>query len=153
MLTKKKFRQGRFYPTNPEKYVGNKEEVVYRSSWEHKMMRWCDNNPSVIQWNSEEVVIPYFSRADKKNRRYFMDFAVKMRDVNGDIKGILIEIKPYKETIPPVKGNKRAETWLRESYTWMVNQDKWNAAEDYAKRNNMKFIVMTEYDIGLKKRK
>ncbi len=117
------------------------------------MMRWCDNNPSVVQWASEEVVIPYYSRADQRHRRYFMDFIVKLVNVKGETETILIEVKPEKETIPPVRGRKRQATWLKESYTWAVNQDKWDAAKEFARNNGMKFIIMTEYDLGIKKRK
>lgn len=152
-MSNKKFRQGRFFPKNPNKYAGRCEEIIYRSSWELKMMRWCDNNPSVVQWASEEVVIPYYSRADQRQRRYFMDFIVKLVNVKGEHETILIEVKPEKETIPPVRGRKRQSTWLKESYTWSVNQDKWDAAKEFARNNGMKFIIMTEYDLGIKNRK
>ena len=37
-------------------------------------MVYCDNNESVIEWGSEEVVIPYKSPWDGRIHRYFPDF-------------------------------------------------------------------------------
>ncbi|WP_370656660.1 TnsA endonuclease N-terminal domain-containing protein, partial [Klebsiella pneumoniae] len=63
------------------------------------MMRWLDNHPDVVKWNSEEVVIPYFCNADGKKRRYFMDFWARFKDGQE----FLFEVKPAKETKPPVR--------------------------------------------------
>ena len=46
-------------PKNPDKYAGDVNNIISRSGWETKFFNWCDNNPSVIAWNSEEVVVPY----------------------------------------------------------------------------------------------
>lgn len=137
----------RFLPRNPHKYVGDISKIIARSSWELKFMRWCDGNPSVLKYASEEIVVPYWSKADNKQRRYFVDFVVEMIDINGEIKKLLIEIKPHSQTIPPIRGRKRAETFMNESYAYQVNRDKWDAAHDFATRNDMKFIIMTEYDL------
>ena len=144
----------KFKPENPEKYVGKVNDIVSRSSWETKMFRWCDNNPSVIKWNSEDIVIPYYSAADGKMRRYHIDVyaAIKMKD--GSVKQYLIEIKPHAQTIKPVmRGRKKKETYLNECYTFQVNSDKWKHAKAWAEKNNMEFIIMSEYELGLKKRK
>lgn len=151
-MANSKYIQGVFKPWFPEKYVGDANNVVYRSSWENKLMHWCDNNSSVLQWSSEEVVIPYFSRADGKMRRYFVDFMIKFIDKNGNVQTAIIEIKPNKETRPPVKGKKKAKTYLQECYTWEVNQDKWAAAKTWAEKKGMIFLIFDEYDLGLKKR-
>ena len=50
---------GYFKPKNPTKYRGNPTNIVYRSLWERKFMVFCDNNPSILQWGSEEIIIPY----------------------------------------------------------------------------------------------
>lgn len=115
-------------------------------------MRWCDLNPSVIRWNSEGITVPYWSEADQKNRRYFVDFVIQLKSVDGEIKSILIEIKPDAETKPPSKrGRKKESTFLKECYTYQVNQDKWRHAQEWAKKNGMEFRVLTEYDLGIKK--
>ena len=63
----------------PEKYVGDVSNVVSRSSWETKFMRWCDMNPSVELWGSEIKAIPYYSKADQKVRRYYPDFFIRVK--------------------------------------------------------------------------
>lgn len=148
----RKYKQGRFKPLNPEKYVGDKNNIVYRSSWELVFLRWADRHPSVVQYNSEEIVIPYYSEFDGKWRRYFMDFIIQIRYPDESYRTFLVEIKPESQTHEPIRGRKRDETYLAEMSTWMVNRDKWNAAREYAQKNGMEFMIMTEYDLGIKKR-
>ncbi|ASD52061.1 head closure [Pseudomonas phage PspYZU05] len=135
---------GGFMPTNHQKYKGDLRKIKYRSSWEHWLMKWCDTNPLVVKWNSEEVVIPYFSNADGKKRRYFMDFYVKFE--NGQ--EFFFEVKPAKETVPPPKPVKLTthakKRYINELYTYSVNQDKWKAAFKVAEQNNIKFRIITE---------
>ena len=142
----------KFEPTKPEKYIGDPTKIVMRSSWELKLARWCDMNPSVISWTSEELVIPYYSRADQKPRRYFMDFVIKMRVSDGTVITYMIEVKPEKQTImPKASRGKSKKTLLNETYTHMVNTDKWEAAHAYAKKNGMVFKIMTERELGIVK--
>lgn len=110
-------------------------------------------NPSVIKWTSEELVIKYYSQADRKERRYFVDFVIQFKKPDGSVETHLVEIKPDGQVRPPVRGNKRARTYLKECYDWQVNQDKWQAAIEFAKKNGMIFTIMTEYDLGLAKRR
>ena len=63
----------------------------------------------------------------------------------------LVEIKPYKQTVPPVVSKrKKQSTILYEQRTFAVNQCKWAAAEKYAKKRNMKFIILTENELNIK---
>ena len=142
----------KFDPVRPEKYIGDPKKIVMRSSWELKLARWCDMNPSVISWTSEELVIPYYSRADQKMRRYFMDFVIKMRVSDGTVITYMIEVKPEKQTVMPKGGRGRSQkTVLNETYAFMVNTDKWNAAHAYAKKHGMVFKIMTERELGIVK--
>lgn len=145
------YHQGIFKPMYPEKYAGDVSNIVYRSSWELKFLGWCDRNPSVIKYSSEELVIPYLCRLDERMHRYFVDFVVQFRTADGDVKTVIIEIKPYKETIEPKRGKKRADTYRREVETWIKNQDKWAAAHAYAQKNGLEFFVMTEKELGIKR--
>ena len=150
----RRYQQGKYRLLHPEKYVGNAKDVVYRSSWELRFNRWCDLNPSVAKWNSEEIVIPYWSEYDQKMRRYFVDYIIQLRLQDGSYKTFLIEIKPDAQTRPPKRhGNKKTETYLAECATWQVNSDKWKAASEWAAKHGMEFKVMTEYDLGIAKRK
>lgn len=137
--------KGKFTPENKEKYKGNWRKITYRSLWEKHIMKWCDRNPMVKAWSSEEVVIPYVSKADKgKRRRYFMDFYVEM--ANG--KKFLFEVKPQKETKPPKIPSrlttKAKERFMKEDYTWKVNNDKWEAAQKLCKKRDWIFKIVSE---------
>ena len=87
-----KYNQGRFHPQNPEKYKGDLQNIIYRSSWELKFMQWCDRNPNVIEYASEEFCIPYLSPIDGRVHRYFPDFIMKVKEQSGEIKKYIIEI-------------------------------------------------------------
>lgn len=147
------YKQGVFTPRNPEKYVGNVKQIYYRSSQENTFMRWADKHPRVVKQNSEEIVIPYYSEFDGKQRRYFMDFIIQLKYDDGSLKTFLVEIKPSSQTHEPQRRKgQRQETYLKEMATQMVNRDKQVAATEYAKKNNMEFMIFDEYTLGLKKR-
>ena len=93
--------QGKYRPSFPRKYKGDPSNVIYRSSWEYKFMKWCDITPSVQEWGSEEIVIPYLSPWDGRYHRYFPDFYVKVRSKNGSLKKYIIEVKPKHQCTPP----------------------------------------------------
>ena len=133
--------KGKFQPTNPKKYRGNVKDITFRSSWELLFAKHCDLNPDIVQWSSEETVIGYYSTADGKNRRYYMDFAVTYKDGTR----FLFEVKPYAQTImPKPHGNKKAGRYEKELYTWTVNVDKWKAAKKFAEERKMQFKILTE---------
>lgn len=148
--SKSKYKNGYFLPTNPEKYVGDVTNIIYRSSWEKRVCEWFDENHSIVYWNSESLIIPYFYTVDNKMHNYHLDFVAKIKSRTGEVTTYGIEIKPYKETILPSTKNKKR--LLIEAPTYIKNQCKWNAATIFCEKNNMKFIVLTEYDLGIKKR-
>lgn len=113
-------------------------------------MSYIDDHRDVIEWSSEEFSIPYRSPIDGKIHRYFPDFAVKKRTPQGTTETVVVEIKPSKETKPPAVQSKPTKQYLREVYTWGINSAKWKAAEEYCKDRLWKFIIMTEYDLGIK---
>lgn len=138
--------QGYFKPKHPEKYRGDPTKIVYRSSWELKLMMWLDKHPDVLQYSSEEIVVPYKSPIDMRWHRYFPDFLVKMRNATGMTETVMIEVKPEKETTPPKpkKARTHTRTYLNEVYTWGVNSAKWDAAREYCKDRGWRFEIMTE---------
>ena len=107
--------KGRFIPSNTQKYKGDFKNIIYRSLWELKFMRWCDRNENILEWGSEEFWIPYKSPLDNRVHRYFPDFYMKVKESNGSIKRYVIEVKPKKQTIPPVQGKKKKQTFIREA--------------------------------------
>lgn len=147
------YHQGFFKPNHPEKYAGDPKGIVFRSGWEARLCRFLDNTPAVVKWASEELAIPYWSKVDQKMRRYFVDYVVQVKGASGNIQTFLVEVKPYSQTQPPIRGKKREKTYLKECAEYQVNQDKWEAATEYANKNGMKFVIFTEYELGLAKRK
>ena len=140
----------RFYkPLNPEKYAGDPTNVLMRSSWETKFASWCDRNPSIIKWSSEETVIPYRCPTDNNIHRYFVDFKIQTRSSSGLLKTYLVEVKPEKQTKPPEFPGKQTQKYLVESMTYIKNQAKWKAATEYAKDRGWEFKIITEHDLGI----
>ena len=138
-----KYVQSLFKPLNPDKYTGN-YPIVARSSLEIKAMRWFDNNPNVLRWCSESIIIPY-QGADGKIHRYFVDFACEIKRKTGDQQKFLIEVKPEKQTMPPIPSLKKSKkTNLYESYQYALNQAKWKAAEAWCSKKGYKFLILTE---------
>lgn len=140
--------KGMFRPTNPKKYKGDPNNVIYRSSWELKLMLYLDRHPEVVQWSSEEIVIPYRSPIDGRLHRYFPDFYVR-KNVNGKIETLLIEVKPKVQTKPPTVQKKRTKKYINEVMTWGINEAKWKAAKLYCEDRDWKFVLMTEKELGL----
>lgn len=136
--------RGKYVVKNRNKYRGDVNDVVYRSLWELKVMKRLDKSPSVIQWNSEEYIIPYVSPADNKIHRYHIDFWMKARRPNGQIIEQLIEVKPYAQSIEPRKRQRKTRRFLNEVRTYGVNMSKWFHARKFAALHNMEFIVLTE---------
>lgn len=153
----RKSYKGKYTPTNPDKYVGDSNNIIFRSLWERLFMKHCNNNPAVLKWNSEGKVVPYWSSVDNKMRRYFPDFIVKLKNRDDSISVVMIEIKPCAETTPPITPKKNTYKakmrYVEQQMTFQRNQDKWLAARVMCEENNMQFKVMTEYDLGIVKRK
>ena len=140
--------KGWFTPKHRNKYKGDSENVVYRSSWELRVMKWLDENPSVIWWASEELIIRYKSPIDQKMHRYFPDFIVRLKHKNGAESTVVIELKPQKQTVKPVQ-KRKTNRFLQEAATYAVNQEKWRAADLFCKEHGWQFKVLTEKDIGI----
>ena len=120
-----KYHQGFFHPKNPEKYIGDVNNIVYRSSWELKFMQWCDKNPNILSYGSEEIKIKYYDPVKQRVRHYFPDFIIKVQEQTGQIKKYLVEIKPQKQTVAPKERSRVTKSYLNEVYTYATNQAKW----------------------------
>ena len=106
--------KGRYTPRKPEKYKGDPRNIVYRSLWERKFMVYCDNSASIIEWGSEEIIIPYLSPKDGRMHRYFPDFYIKVKQADGGIKKMIIEVKPKVQGKPPKEPERRTRRWMNE---------------------------------------
>ena len=143
--------KGRYRPSNPKKYRGNASNIIYRSLWERKFMVYCDNNNKILEWGSEEIMLPYRSPIDNKIHRYYPDFYIKVKESNGKIKRYIIEIKPKKQTIEPKVKKRKTKGYIYEVYEYAKNQAKWKAAEEFCKDRMWEFKVLTEDELGIKK--
>ena len=143
--------KGRYFPTNPKKYKGNPNQIIYRSLWERKVMVYCDKNDAIIEWGSEEVIVPYLSPMDGRIHRYFPDFYMKVRQDDGSTKKFIIEVKPKSQCKQPVKNPKRRTTkWFNEVKTFAINQAKWKSAREFCEDKGMEFKIFTEDHINPK---
>ncbi len=143
-MTNKRFPTPRkWVPKFPEKYVGDVNNIISRSSWETKFLNWCDTNPNVIKYASEELVINYYNPIQQEIRRYFVDFVIMVKTRKDEIKKYAVEIKPHAQTEPP-KQKRKTKKYLQEMMTYAVNTAKWESADAFCKRNSMEFLVLTE---------
>ena len=140
----------KWFPKHPEKYVGNFNNIVSRSSWELKFMNYCDMSSNVLKWNSEDVKIPYRSPIDGEMHNYHVDFIMTIKQQDGSTKTFLVEIKPYEQTIPP-KNNRNKKTLMESVAKYQVNQAKWDAAKAFCAKKGFHFMLVTEFELGLKK--
>ena len=124
--------------------------IVFRSSWELRVFKWCDNNPNVLRWASEEIVIRYRAPLDQQMHRYFPDVWVEVRAADGSVRQSILEIKPDAQTRPPVaKKGKRKSVHAREVARWLVNEAKWNAAKEFCEQRGLQFFLVTEKTLRL----
>lgn len=141
--------QGYFRPLNPGKYKGNPTNIIYRSSWELRVMNYLDKHPDVIEWQSEEFFIPYISPVDNKTHRYYPDFWIKKKNPQGIVEVDVVEIKPKSQMTAPKKTQKVTKRFISEVYTWGVNQAKWKAATTFCMQRNWNFKILNEQDLGI----
>ena len=137
--------KGKFRPINPSKYKGDPTNIIYRSLWECKLMKYLDDHPDIIEWSSEEFFIPYKSPIDGKYHRYFPDFWVKKKTKEV----MVIEVKPAAQTKAPKVQKSRSRRYLSEVKTWGINQAKWKAAVEFCKDRGWLFKIMTEKELGI----
>jgi len=137
--------KGRYIPKNPEKYIGDPNNIIYRSNWEQRLFYRLDNDPGVLKWASEEFSIPYLSPIDNKVHRYFPDVYVE----NSNGQKFVIEIKPSQQTKVPTQPAKNTKKYLTEVSTYLINKSKWLAADKFCEEKGWQFKIITEKDLGI----
>jgi len=136
--------QGIFQPANPGKYEGNSQNIVFRSSWELSVFKWLDENPDVVKWSSEEIVIPYILPEDQRPHRYYPDLKITWKSG----KTFVVEIKPAKEVVAPKpRKGKNQMRLMEEIATFSKNGAKWDAAARWCNDRGYSFYVWTEYSL------
>jgi hypothetical protein len=139
------FQQGYYNPKHPQKYVGNVDKIIYRSSWELQMNQFLDNNPNVLHWSSEEIAIPYVKPTDQKIHRYYPDYWVQYVNSAGKVIQEILEVKPAAQLTQSKSRNPK--TKLYENLTFAINSAKWEQAKKWCDDKGIKFRLITERDI------
>jgi len=101
-------------------------------------MMMCDTHPSILNWASESIKIPYKHPVTGKNTIYVPDFFILYEDATGKRHADLVEIKPLKQTT--MEGNRSEYNKL----VVLVNMAKWDAARKFCAANNINFKLVTE---------
>ncbi len=142
------YRSGKYEPRNPEKYIGDIHNIIYRSSWEHRFCTYCDTNELILKWSSEPIEIDYYNPLDKKDHKYNVDFYIKVLKESGGEQDWIIEIKPEKQTKKPIYEGvntlSKLKSYNRNMQIWITNQAKFKAAKEWALKRGFKFGVIDE---------
>ena len=147
-----KWKYGKFSPQNPVKYIGDINNIIYRSSWERKFCHYCDINVNITKWSSEPLHIPYWSPIDHKEHKYFVDYYIQVKKKDGTIENWFIEIKPenqYDINMKPKEptGNitqQKIRAYNQKLKTWITNRAKFEAATRYAENRGYRFGAINE---------
>ena len=153
--------QGIYEVQNIKKYIGTRElengklsknNPIYRSSWEKRVMYFCDVNPNIVRWGSELVMIPYYFSIDNSYHRYYTDIYAEIIDKDTkNVKKYVFEIKPKKQTTKPKKPKRKtAKSWRNYQNSLLLfekNCAKWNAAQEFCNKKGLIFKKLTEEDI------
>lgn len=143
--------KGTYIVNHPEKYLGTKNPV-YKSKLESEFMRYCDNNPNILQWQYEGLSIPYHNpikslsnHTSGINAKYLPDFYIKYQTKSGVIEEALIEVKAKCEVIPPEPNPKKlTAAYKYRLKTFALNESKWRQAKQICETLGIKFIIITE---------
>ena len=141
--------KGKYKPQNPKKYKGDPSNIIYRSMWERKVMKYLDTHSEVVWWASEEIFIPYYSIFDKKMHRYFPDFVAQFNTVDGE-KVYMIEVKPFKKLSEPVKKSRVSRRFVREMIEYKTNMAKFEAARAFCEKHGWEFQIITEKELKIR---
>lgn len=142
------YKSGLYAPVNPDKYIGDLHNIIYRSSWEYRFCTYCDLNESIVKWSSEPMAIDYYNPLDKKEHKYNVDFYIKVIKEDESYQEWILEIKPEKQTKKPLyEGNmtlSKLKSYNRNMQIWITNQAKFKAAKEWAEKRNFRFGVVDE---------
>lgn len=151
-MNHKKTIKGYYVPYYKNKYVGDINNILYKSSWERTfMIKFCDLNPNVTRWSYEPLYINYISPIDNREHKYYVDFWVELNNE----KNLLIEIKPNKSLKKPIlkestQSQKKIDNYIYDLKTYYVNIAKWDAAIKFCKEKNWEFKIFTEKQLDIK---
>ena len=161
--------QGYYKVQYPEKYVGDVNLVIYRSSWELSFCRWCDFSPSIIHWSSEPMKVKYYDKVSKlaecqkyglnpndprnwEVKNYNLDFWLQIKKDENTIEKWFIEIKPSGELKKPIPPDQNAplkvqRKFVNEAKRYLINEEKFKSLNAWAEKSGGKFYIFTEVQL------
>lgn len=142
--------KGKYKPSYPNKYSGNPSNIIYRSLWERKYMKYLDTNENILLWSSEEFFIPYRSPIDGRIHKYFPDFMVKEQTSSGKIINYVVEIKPKRQCREPKKPKNVTKGYIFEVKEYAKNTSKWAVAKEWCADRGYEFRILTEEDLNIR---
>lgn len=163
-----KYRQGNYKPKYADKVLKLNGEggLYYRSGMELQLMVYFDNNPNIIRWGAECLKIPYqlthYNNYDTtvKDHSYYPDFYYELKNSDGIIKHVVVEVKPYKEykmvqdlnegrlTMP--EGNiKKLRNFEYDFKMANKNNAKWQNMIEWCNKKGYEFIIVTEHQLKM----
>jgi hypothetical protein len=140
-----RFTQGKYKLNNPSKYIGNPDNITYRSSWELRVHTFLDNNPNILKWASEEIPIKYLHPADNKIHTYWPDYYVEYVNSKSMLIREIIEVKPSKDG--KISKSKNPRTKAIETMTYVTNMAKWEHAKKFCEAHKLQFRILTEKEL------
>lgn len=122
--------------------------IIYRSSLELRFCRFCDEEPKILRWSSEDIKVEYYNPIEAKGKNYYPDYYMKLAK-GGEVVEYLVEVKPLSQLIKPDQPAYNASKTTIKNYNlklkvYIVNMAKKLAAESYCKLRGMKYIFVTE---------
>lgn len=153
-----RYKQGNYIPKNKNKVLklNSRGGLYFRSGLEEKMMIHLDMNPKILLWGAECIEIPYTRKErDMKNgvykiseHRYYPDFYYEYASSKGVTKKVVVEVKPFSQTQPPVAKSNPTTKQLRnleyDVKEYNKNLAKWKEVVEYCKRKGFEFQIITE---------
>ena len=152
------WKQGTYRIQNPQKYIGGKTEIKYKSGLEERVMYFLDNNLNILRWNYEGISIIYLKPIFEnwqihhvEERKYYLDFYAEIKQKDGTIQRYLLEIKSKSATIPPLKPKKMTpkaqRRYINDCMVYAINKNKWNAAKVFCENKGWKFKMVLDDQI------
>lgn len=149
--------EGYYRCKNPDKYHGDKNKIIYRSSYELAIYTEFDLDPKVLKWSAEppQLMIRYTYRVTGRQHSYYPDVYVEKLTKDNTIEKYVIEIKPMaflkKPKQPTSKDRRKNIAYKKRLAHWLKIMDKKIAAEAYCRKRGLKYIFLTETFINRKK--
>jgi hypothetical protein len=134
--------KGLYTPKLPQKYIGDVSKIRFMSSWELRFFRFCDGNPHIVRWASEEIAIPYYNPVKQRMANYYPDIYMEvLKPGDTTPTKMLVEIKPNKD----FQLTNKSTTY--DKVMMVINEAKWKSAKAFCDQHGIIFKVVSETNL------